>query len=176
MRRLIAVLLLLAAFGSFETVIALLSAEFFGGASQQAPLGPFAFLWVYAPPLSIITWAAVVVTAVYGRSGRSIFARKGFEDDVYRLMVKMRGSGSRLTLLKSIEEPKHRLELAEITGIDWKEVDRQLKVLENYGLARVAAQSGSVKLYQITEQGRLLLKLIDDLSHTDSMQYPTASQ
>jgi len=95
---------------------------------------------------------------------------------VYRLMVKMRGSGSRLTLLKSIEEPKHRLELAEITGIDWKEVDRQLKVLENYGLARVAAQSGSVKLYQITEQGRLLLKLIDDLSHTDSVQYPTASQ
>jgi len=176
LRRLIAVLLLLAAFGSFETVIALLSAEFLGGASQQAPLGPFAFLWAYAPPLSIITWAVIVVTAVYSRSGRSIFARKGFEDDVYRLMVKMRGSGSRLTLLKSMEEPKHRLELAEITGIDWKEVDRQLKVLENYGLARVAAQSGSVKLYQITEQGRLLLKLIDDLSHTDSMQYPTASQ
>jgi DNA-binding HxlR family transcriptional regulator len=170
LKRLIAVLLPLAAFGSLETIIALLSAVFLGGASQHAPLGPFAFLWVYAPPLSITTWAVVVVTAVYSRSGRSIFARKGFEDDVYRLMVKMRGSGSRLTLLKSIEEPRHRLELAEITGIDWKEVDRQLKVLENYGLARVTAHSGSIKLYQITEQGRLLLKLIDDLSHTDSVQ------
>jgi DNA-binding HxlR family transcriptional regulator len=122
---------------------------------------------VYAPPLSITTWAVVGATTLYGRSGRGVFARKGFEGDVYKLMVKMRGSGSRLSLLKSMEEPKHRLELAEITGIDWKEVDRQLKVLENYGLARVTAQSGSVKLYQITEQGRILLKLIDDLSRDD---------
>jgi DNA-binding HxlR family transcriptional regulator len=123
------------------------------------------FFWAYSPHLSVITWGVIGATMLYGRSGRGIFARKGFEGDVYDLMVKMRGSSSRLSLLKSLEEPKHRLELAEVTGIDWKEVDRQLKVLENYGLARVSAQSGAVKLYQITEQGRVLLKLINDLSH-----------
>lgn len=76
----------------------------------------------------------------------------------------MRGSGSRLILLQNMEEPKHRLQLAEDTRLDWKEVDRQLRILENYGLAKVSAQSGVVKLYQITEQGRILLKLVNDLS------------
>jgi DNA-binding HxlR family transcriptional regulator len=70
-------------------------------------------------------------------------------------------------LLQNLEEPKHRFELTKVTGIDWKEVDRQLRVLENYGLVRVIAQSGTVKMYQITEQGRVLVKLIDDLTNKE---------
>ena len=50
-----------------------------------------------------------------------------------------------------------------MTGIDWKEVDRQVGVMEKYGLVKIYAQAGNVKLYQTTEQGRLLLKFIDEL-------------
>ena len=68
-----------------------------------------------------------------------------------------------MSLLQNMDTPKHRLELAELTGIDWKEVDRQLGVLEKYGLVKVYAQSGTVKLYQVTEQGKLLLGLVVEL-------------
>jgi DNA-binding transcriptional ArsR family regulator len=95
---------------------------------------------------------------------KSLFARMGFGGDVYDLMVGMRGAGSRVSLLQSMETPRHRLELSEITGIDWKEVDRQLSVLEKYGLVKVYAQSGTVKLYQVTEQGKLLLNLVGEMS------------
>lgn len=97
---------------------------------------------------------------------KSLFASKGFGGDVYDLMIRMRGRGSRLALLKSLEKPRHRQELAELTGIDWKEVDREISVLEKYGLVKMYAQSGSVKMYQVTEQGRLLMKMIADLQPT----------
>jgi hypothetical protein len=50
-----------------------------------------------------------------------------------------------------------------MTGIDWKEVDGQVTVLEKYGLVKIYAQSGTVQLCQVTEQGKLLLNLFADL-------------
>jgi DNA-binding HxlR family transcriptional regulator len=94
---------------------------------------------------------------------KSLFAKRGFGGEVFDLMIGMRGGGSRLALLRGMQEPRHRQELSEITGIDWKEVDRQITVLERYGLVKMYAQSGTVQMYQITEQGRLLLNLIADL-------------
>jgi DNA-binding transcriptional ArsR family regulator len=126
----------------------------------------------YSVPLSVAGWVAVGLVAFQGRlSGhsrrsqvKSVFAKMGFGGDVYDLMVGMRGAGSRVSLLQNMETPKHRLELSELTGIDWKEVDRQLSVLEKYGLVKIQAQSGTVKLYQVTEQGKLLLNLVGELS------------
>lgn len=63
-----------------------------------------------------------------------------------------------------MENPRHRLELSELTGFDWKEVDRQLNLLLSYGLVTIYAESGSMKMYRLTEQGRLLLKLVEGLS------------
>lgn len=92
----------------------------------------------------------------------------GFTKDVYDIMNRMRGSNSRLTLLRNMVEPRHRQELSELTGIDWKEVDRELSILATYGLVQTYVQSGSVKLYQVTEQGRVLLRLMDDLQTRSS--------
>jgi predicted transcriptional regulator len=103
------------------------------------------------------------MTIWLGRSGRNILARSGFNRDVYKLMVRMRGSESRLALLRSLQTPRHRNDLSDATGLDWKEVDRELRILENYGLAKLYAQSGAVKLYEVTEQGRVLLRLIGEL-------------
>jgi DNA-binding transcriptional ArsR family regulator len=168
------ILFLLAAFASLETLVAVVGAlatPSWGPAltalttTRGGPTNPFVF---YAPPLSIAGWIAVGLIVFQGRASRhsqikSLFARRGFGGDVYDLMIGMRGGGSRVSLLQNMDSPKHRLELSELTGIDWKEVDRQLAVLEKYGLVKVYAQSGTVKLYQVTEQGKLLLGLIEEL-------------
>jgi predicted transcriptional regulator len=79
-------------------------------------------------------------------------------------MVTMRGGGSRITLLENMETPRNRLELSELTGIDWREVDREISILEKYGLVKIYAQTGTVKMYQVTEQGKLLMNLVGELS------------
>lgn len=164
----------LAGFASLETVltiiIALASPTAGTGVTHIGNGGLSNPLVTYSPPLSIAGWIAVALVVFKGRvsSRRSqvkgIFARMGFGSDVYDLMVGMRGAGSRVSLLQNMDSPRHRLELSERTGIDWKEVDRQLSVLEKYGLVKMYAQSGTVKLYQVTEQGKLLLRLVGELS------------
>lgn len=79
-------------------------------------------------------------------------------------MITMRGGGSRITLLENMETPKNRLELSELTGIDWREVDREVSILEKYGLVKIYAQTGTVKMYQVTEQGKLLMNLVGELN------------
>ena len=62
------------------------------------------------------------------------FASRGFDKNIYNLMVKMKGATSRLSLLRGLETPRHRNDLAEITGIDWKEVDREINILFCYSM------------------------------------------
>jgi predicted transcriptional regulator len=172
------VVLILAIFSSIESIIVV--ATLTSGAatlsgttwSPWSPAsstgGALGFFRTYSPHLSVIGWVAVGLALFQGRVGRSskirgMFARMGFDGDVYNLMVGMRGGPSRLALLQSMDAPRNRLELSDVTGLDWKEVDRQVGVLEKYGLVKVHAEFGSVKMFQITEQGRLLLELIDEL-------------
>jgi hypothetical protein len=129
-------------------------------------------IFVYSLPLSAGGWAAVGLVALQGQvvglrrsKVKSLFENRGFGSDVYDLMIGMRGSGSRMSLLQHmVESPHHRLELAELTGIDWKEVDRQISVMEKYGFVKVYAQSGNMKFYQVAENGKLLLKLVEELN------------
>lgn len=117
-------------------------------------------------PISIVSWIGFGVTLAFwrGNYGRSIWGKAGLDKNVYNLMVTMRGGNSRLELLRNLESPKQRNELSQLTGIDWKEVDRQIGLLLSYGLVSVHAESGSVKIYKLTEQGGLLLKLMDELN------------
>jgi hypothetical protein len=127
----------------------------------------------YSIPLAAAGWVAVGGVLFQGRIAagfrrsrvRSLFASRGFGLDVFDLMVTMRGGGSRITLLENMETPKNRLELSELTGIDWREVDREISILEKYGLVKIYAQTGTVKMYQVTEQGKLLRSLVEELSN-----------
>jgi len=171
-RRILA--LTLAIFSFVETAIAASTAGIVSGPLQSSPSGPLGFFWARSVPLSLVGWIGTGVAVLSGSFTRksrvkSLFVSKGFSGDVYNLMIGMRGSGSRLALLHGMEAPRHRQELAELTGINWKEVDREVSVLETYGLVKVYAQSGSVKRYQVTEQGRLLMKVIEDLQSSRTM-------
>jgi DNA-binding transcriptional ArsR family regulator len=167
-------LLSLLAFASFWTLISIISAVSTGGLYPVGGLNgvhiPTNQLFTYSIPLAGSGWVGVGLVLFQGRIGgrrsqvKNMFEKMGFGSEVYDLMIGMRGSGSRLSLLQQMESPKHRLELSELTGIDWKEVDRQISVLEKYGLVKVYAQSGTVKLYQVTEHGKLLLNLVAELN------------
>lgn len=90
----------------------------------------------------------------------------GLTKEVHDLMMRMKGGKSRLALLQEMSSPRHRSELSELTGFNWKEVDRELGLLQRYGLVTVQAQSGSIRMYGLTEQGRMLLKLMEGLSNS----------
>ena len=117
-------------------------------------------------PVAISSWVGFGVVFAFwrGNYGRSVWREAGLDKSVYDLMVKMRGGNSRLELLRNLESPKQRNELSQLTGIDWKEVDRQVNLLHSYGLVSVYAETGSVKIYKLTEQGQLILKLIGELN------------
>lgn len=140
--------------------------------TSYAPVsGVIGLFWAYSIHFSVGGWIAIGLVIFQGRGSRQsrlrkMFVRQGFSADIYSLMMGMRGASSRLTLLRTMETPRYRNELSEMTGIDWKEVDRQVGVMEKYGLVKIYAQAGNVKLYQATEQGRLLLKFVDELSNT----------
>jgi DNA-binding HxlR family transcriptional regulator len=158
----------LAVFSSAETIFAVIGSASMGGPAQSSLRGASGFFWQYSVPLGLAGWVFVGISIVGGQHSskskiKGIFAKRGFGSEVFDLMIGMRGGGSRLTLLREMQEPRHRQELAEVTGIDWKEVDRQISVLEKYGLVKVYAESGTVKMYHITEQGKLLLGLMADL-------------
>lgn len=170
------VLLVLLAFTLAETAIFVWSVSvtaLFGlmstGIASVAGQNPFSPFLSYSFPLSLGGWSAIALVFFQGRASRRsqvkrLFLKQGLDSGVYDLMVGMRGGTSRLVLLQHMEAPRHRQELSEITGIDWKEVDRELGLLEKYGLVKMYAQSGTVRLYQVTEQGILLVKLLEELN------------
>ncbi len=160
-------LFLLTVFSLIETLVAVLS---IGSIEWELPLVSSSnYFRIYSPELGAAGWATVVSIVLQGRAGRCtkirrLFAQEGLGADVYDLMMGMRGGTSRLALLQHMETPRHKHELSELTGIDWKEVNRELGLLEEYGLVKMYAQSGTIRLYRVTEQGSLLVKLIVELN------------
>jgi predicted transcriptional regulator len=119
-------------------------------------------LWRNSFPLAATSWAVLCITFFRGGISRK-WRSLGFDKDVFSLMVVMKGAQSRVSLLANLNEPRHKTELTRLAGLDWKEVDREIKLLERLGLISLYAQSGSVKMYKLSEHGKLLLKLISEL-------------
>ena len=95
---------------------------------------------------------------------RKKMSEKGFERSVYRLFSG-RGGIRRLAIIKALEIPRLRNEIANITLTDWKEVNRNLKILESANMVQVEYSHASLSVYQLTEEGRDLLSIISSLPH-----------
>ena len=91
----------------------------------------------------------------------------GFGSDVFELFMKMKGGATRIKVLNTLSTPKDRLQLAEELGVDWKTVDRHVQILNKYGFVSEQAAYGTVRLYEVTPMGKMLLDLFDDLERTD---------
>ena len=79
-------------------------------------------------------------------------------------MTQMKGAATRLKLLESLDTPTDRFQLANKLGLDWKTIDRQTEILCRYGLVREEQAYGRVRIYSLSENGKIMLKLIKELS------------
>jgi hypothetical protein len=128
--------------------------------------------------LAPITWLLVGGAWVWRGRVRSRYTQMGFGSDVFDLFMRMKGGATRIKVLNTLSTPKDRLQLAEELGVDWKTVDRHVQILSRYGFVREQAAYGTVRLYDVTPLGKMLLNLFDELERTDgpvTQQQPPTS-
>ena len=107
---------------------------------------------------------AVVGVFVWRGRVSSAWGKNGLQQGVFDLMVNMKGSQNRVLLLKELSMPKDRLQIAKDLALDWKTVNYHVKVLLKYGLIGEEQVYGKVKLYQLTEVGKVLLNVLEELN------------
>jgi len=93
---------------------------------------------------------------------KSKWTENGLCCGVFDLLIKMKGGRTRTALLKSLSEPKNKLQLAHKLGIDWKAIDGHINKLLEYSLVAEVAVVGTCKVYAITQKGRLALEILDE--------------
>ena len=98
---------------------------------------------------------------------RSVWNRGSFDYDTFRLLVRMRGGGVRVNLLRSLGEQKNKLQLAKELDMDWKAVDRNIRILLKYGLIMETESVGKVKFYSLTPDGKKVLELLEELNSVE---------
>jgi hypothetical protein len=113
--------------------------------------------------LAPISWILVVGLWVWRGRVRAQWRERGFDSDVFELFMRMKGGATRVRVLSKLSSPKDRLQLAEELGVDWKTVDRQVGILSKYGLVREEAAYGTVRLYEVTPMGKMILNIYEEL-------------
>jgi hypothetical protein len=117
--------------------------------------------------LAPVSWVLLGGAWIWRGRVRSRYTEMGFGSDVFELFMKMKGGATRIKVLNTLSTPKDRLQLAEELGVDWKTVDRHVQILNKYGFVREQAAYGTVRLYEVTPIGKMLLNLFEDLEKTD---------
>ena len=91
-----------------------------------------------------------------------------FDQDTFKLLIKMRGAPTRIKVLQSLlVSPKDRAQLAEELGLDWKAIDRHIDVLERYNIVKESSTHGTAKFYELTPSGNMLLKLMEEVGEDE---------
>lgn len=136
--------------------------------TQQGLQPPPSLILSPAPQLGyaalLVSWAGVAGALIWRGHVRSVWGQSRFSYDTFRLLVKMRGAQTRLKLMRSLSEPKNKLQLATALGIDWKAVDKHVQMLEKGGLIHPTVSKGTATWYELTEKGSRLLELLVELT------------
>lgn len=96
-----------------------------------------------------------------GRISRFWIAN-GFSYSHFELMVKMRGSKTRLEILMALDVPKTRQMIARELNVNWKAVDRHIKILLKNELIKEVCSVGRADYYARSEKGDKLLELLNN--------------
>jgi len=127
-----------------------------------------------AVPVGATLQLALGVTALSGGLGmlafkgyvRRVWSRNYFDYDVFRLVVRMRGAATRQRILRQLQQPMNRHQLARELGMDWKSVDRHVELLMRHGLLEPVEGSGE-RAYRLSERGRKLLELLEEVEELE---------
>ena len=118
--------------------------------------------WAY---MALGSWIFIAATLAFKGIVKRIWCRSKLDYEVFKLLAKMRGSPTRVRILRLLEKPMNRLMLAKELGLDWKAVDRHVEVLEKKDLIqRLGTRKGRGELYILTEKGRTALELLEKLN------------
>ncbi len=82
----------------------------------------------------------------------------------------MKGGRTRTMLLRSLLEPKNKLQLSHELGIDLKAVDGHMTKLLQYSLVFEIVAAGICRIYAITQKDRRALELADSGQESDSVE------
>lgn len=133
-----------------------------GGYTVQ-PEPPAHNLLGYSGFTALISWTVFGAALIWRGHVRSVWGRSRFSYDTFRLLVKMRGAQTRLKLMHALNPPKNKLQLATALGIDWKAVDKHVQVLEKNGLLHVTSTNGTATFYEVTDKGKSVIELLEQL-------------
>lgn len=129
--------------------------------------------------IGIVGWLSTIFLVLtihqerFNKTLRKIVSDKGFDRTVYKILMG-KGGARRLAIMAALDTPKLRNEIANITNTDWKEVDRNVKILESVNLVGVKFSHGSILVYNLTEIGRELMEIIQ--AHHDSSASNASTQ
>ncbi len=178
MSRLGSILVVLVGFAMLNSIFALLNltTNSLPPIVQQGLLGspsispsPFflatiaTFLSIHSFVLAPSSWLLVVGVWVWRGRLKSRWEGLGFDSDVFRLFMRMRGGKSRVRMLNALGQPKDRHQLAQELGMDWRGVDQHIAALSRHGLVSDEVAYGKVIMYRLTPSGKALLQLLEDM-------------
>ncbi len=112
---------------------------------------------------AVASWVGFAGALIWRGHIRSVWSKSHFSYDTFRLIVSMRGAQTRLKLLHNLNGPRNKLQLATALGIDWKAVDKHVQVLEKNGLIQPTTTSGTTTFYEVTDKGKRLLEVLEEL-------------
>ena len=135
------------------------------GASQAEFMSPF---FPTSLGISVIGWLLTGYELFAERRKeisriiRTTFSGKRDHWNLYNIF-KGKGGVRRLTILETLSVPRQRNEVARITNTDWKEVDRNFRILESANLIKTTVSKTPFPLYVLTDEGKDLLETISNV-------------
>ncbi|MEM2761018.1 MAG: hypothetical protein QXU32_13125 [Nitrososphaerales archaeon] len=133
-------------------------------AAEPPPNTPslvFAMFYNLSPYFVSIAWALFLLTLWRGKH-RKVWMQKGYGYDAFKIFTKMRGSDTRVKILRNLQIPKNRLQLAKELDMHWKSIDSHVDLLIKYGLAKEVITFGTAKYLIITDKGKEVLELLEN--------------
>jgi hypothetical protein len=132
----------------------------------ETPSDPFSLNALYAtfynnsPYLAPTAWGATLAMLAWKGNIRTLWLRRGYDYDAFKLLSKMRGGATKVAILERLSTPKTRLELGKELDYDWKTIDGHVKTLIDYNFVTEFVHVGTYKYLIITEKGKQVLELI----------------
>lgn len=116
-----------------------------------------------SPYIAPLAWAAFLGALIWKGKIRSLWHQKGYDYDEFKILVKMRGSDTRVKILRNVTTvPKSKLQIANELEMDWKSIDGHVRTLADYSLVKEAISFGTATYFVITDRGKEVLDLLDN--------------
>jgi hypothetical protein len=131
---------------------------------ETADESAFASFYRLTPYIAPLAWAVFFALAMWKGAIRKLWTARGYDYEAFRIFAKMRGSDARVKILKSLQDPKSRMQLANELAMHWESVNDHVKILIKYELVRETGSIGTTKYLTISEKGKEIVALVEKAS------------